>query len=201
MQDGCKVYIDSYMASKEWCFKVIWITFKNHLVESSLTTKTKRPWHSEIPQPFIHYILSCVRTPHMNIISIEIAFGWRLSHIWLHSTLEGPWFHYIHDFGGVLGQPLDHVLLGCHNFMVTALGSCVSGGPLFPFWFRLFYLSLFLFFAFSGPGIPWARRSWRHLRRPRERVRVTWRGASGSGAWRGWGARLLRAGIPRRYIY
>jgi hypothetical protein len=28
------------------------------------------------------------------------------------------------DFGGVLGRPC--FLLGCHNFMVTALGSCVK---------------------------------------------------------------------------
>ena len=32
----------------------------------------------------------------------------------------------LHDFGGVLGEPLDKCLLGCHNFMVTALGSCVK---------------------------------------------------------------------------
>ena len=30
-----------------------------------------------------------------------------------------------HDFGGVLGRPLD-TLVGSHNFMVTALGSCVK---------------------------------------------------------------------------
>ena len=29
------------------------------------------------------------------------------------------------DFGGVLGRALEHFLLGSHNFMVTALGSCV----------------------------------------------------------------------------
>ena len=42
----------------------------------------------------------------------------------------------LHDFGGVLGRPLDTFLLGSHNFMVTALGSrvkwplllCESGG-------------------------------------------------------------------------
>ena len=32
----------------------------------------------------------------------------------------------LHDFGGVLGRPFGHFLLGCHNFMVTALGSCVK---------------------------------------------------------------------------
>ena len=34
----------------------------------------------------------------------------------------------LHDFGGVLGQPSDTFRLGSHNFMVTALGSCVKQG-------------------------------------------------------------------------
>ena len=32
----------------------------------------------------------------------------------------------LHGFGGVLGRPLNTFLLGSHNFMVTALGSCVK---------------------------------------------------------------------------
>ena len=37
MQDGCKVYMDSYMASNESCFIVTWTIFKNHLLEAGLT--------------------------------------------------------------------------------------------------------------------------------------------------------------------
>ena len=37
MQDGCKVYMDSYMASNGSCFMVTWIIFKNHLLEVGLT--------------------------------------------------------------------------------------------------------------------------------------------------------------------
>jgi hypothetical protein len=37
MQDGCKVYMNSYMASNESCFMVTWIIFKNHLLEVGLT--------------------------------------------------------------------------------------------------------------------------------------------------------------------
>jgi hypothetical protein len=33
MQDGCKVYVDSYMASNGSCFMVIWIIFKDYLLE------------------------------------------------------------------------------------------------------------------------------------------------------------------------
>jgi hypothetical protein len=35
--DGCKVYMDSYMASNESCVTVTWTIFKNHLLEAGLT--------------------------------------------------------------------------------------------------------------------------------------------------------------------
>jgi hypothetical protein len=37
MQDGCKVYMDSYMAPNGSRFMVTWIVFKNHLLEVGLT--------------------------------------------------------------------------------------------------------------------------------------------------------------------
>ena len=37
MQDGCKVYMDSYMASNGSCFMITWTNFKNHLLEVGLT--------------------------------------------------------------------------------------------------------------------------------------------------------------------
>jgi hypothetical protein len=37
MHDGCKVYMDSYMASNGSCVMVTWIIFKNHLLEVCLT--------------------------------------------------------------------------------------------------------------------------------------------------------------------
>ena len=37
MQDGCKVYMDSYMASYESCFMVTRTIFKNHLLKVGLT--------------------------------------------------------------------------------------------------------------------------------------------------------------------
>jgi hypothetical protein len=39
MQDGCKVYVDFYMASNESCFMITWTIFKNHLLEVGLNTK------------------------------------------------------------------------------------------------------------------------------------------------------------------
>ena len=32
----------------------------------------------------------------------------------------------LHDYGGVLGWPFGHFLLGSHTLMVTDLGSCVK---------------------------------------------------------------------------
>jgi hypothetical protein len=37
MQDGCEVYMDSYMASNGSCFMIIWIISRNHLLEVGLT--------------------------------------------------------------------------------------------------------------------------------------------------------------------
>jgi hypothetical protein len=36
MQDECKVYMDSYMASNGSWFMVIWNNFENHLLEVGL---------------------------------------------------------------------------------------------------------------------------------------------------------------------
>jgi hypothetical protein len=35
--DGCRVYMGSYLASNESCFMVTWIVFKNHLLYVDLT--------------------------------------------------------------------------------------------------------------------------------------------------------------------
>ena len=37
MQDGCKVYMDSYMASNGPCFMITWTIFKNHFLEVGLS--------------------------------------------------------------------------------------------------------------------------------------------------------------------
>jgi hypothetical protein len=93
MQDGCKVHLDSYMASKVSCFMVTWIIFKSHIFEVGLA-KIGWPWHSKRSQPLIYSIFLCVRTP-MNRHSLKIVFGWEQGHIWVHSRLEGPWPHYM----------------------------------------------------------------------------------------------------------
>ena len=37
MQDGCKVYMDSYKVSNGSCFMIILTIFENHLLEVGLT--------------------------------------------------------------------------------------------------------------------------------------------------------------------
>ena len=42
MQDGCKVYMDSYMALSGSCFIVTWTIFENHLLEVGLTQNLEK---------------------------------------------------------------------------------------------------------------------------------------------------------------
>ena len=87
--------MDSYMASNGSCFMVPWTVFENHPLEVGLIqNRPGRPQDSEHSQLLVCSILSCVRT-RMNRNSIEIAFGWGPGHIHLHTTLEGPWPHYV----------------------------------------------------------------------------------------------------------
>ena len=63
MQDGCKVYMDSYIASNGSCFMVNWTIFKYHLLEVGQTQNQEtKLWHSKCSQPLVYSILSYVRT-------------------------------------------------------------------------------------------------------------------------------------------
>jgi hypothetical protein len=57
IQDGCKVHMDSYMASNGSCFMVTWIIFKNHLLEVGLThnRETMALWMLTIVDLFYFY--------------------------------------------------------------------------------------------------------------------------------------------------
>ena len=69
MQDGCKVHMDSYMASNGSCFMVTWTSFKNHLLEVGLT-QNRETMALRTSQPLVYFILSCVRT-RMNRNSLK----------------------------------------------------------------------------------------------------------------------------------
>ena len=89
MQDGCKVC----MASNGSCFMITWTIFKNHLLEVG-RTQNGRPWRSECSPPSIYSIFIMIEDPHEQEF-IEIGFARGSGHVWLHTTLEGPWPHYM----------------------------------------------------------------------------------------------------------
>ena len=93
MQGGCKVYMGSYVASNGSCFMVIWTTLKNHLLEVGLTQNRETKALRMLTTVDLFYFIVC-ENPHESKI-IEIAFGWGPSYIWLHTTLEDPWPHYM----------------------------------------------------------------------------------------------------------
>ena len=93
MQDRCKVYMDSYMASNGSCFMCTWTIFKNHILKVGLTHNREIMTLRTLTTVGIFYYIMC-KNPH-DYTFIEIAFGWGPGQIWLHTTLEGPWPHYM----------------------------------------------------------------------------------------------------------
>jgi hypothetical protein len=105
MQDGCKVHMDFYMASNGSCIMVTWIIFKNDLLEGGLTQNRESIYgtpnaHNRWFIPFYHV---------WGLAWIEIHWN----NIWLrarsHMTSHYAWGSVttLHDFGGVLGRPLN----------------------------------------------------------------------------------------------
>jgi hypothetical protein len=83
MQDGCKVYMDSYMASNG-------VMFRGRL------DYFQKPRDRGIPNAHnCGFILLYHAWGPAWINIIEIAFGWGPGHMWLHITFEGPWPHYM----------------------------------------------------------------------------------------------------------
>ena len=119
MQDGCNIYIDSYMASNGWSFLSTWTIADNRLLE---TKKPGRPWHSECPQPLIYSIMIMCENPHEQNF-IEMAFGWGPGQVWLHAILEIPWPHEMS-----LGRPLN-TFFWALTISWSRLLACVQSGP------------------------------------------------------------------------
>jgi hypothetical protein len=123
MQDGCKVYMDSYMASYESCFMVTCIIFQIHLLEVGLTQNLET-----MALPTLTTVGSSYFTTSENPTWIDIHWNsiWSRtrSHVTSHYTRGSVTT--LHDFGGVLGRTLDTFFWALTYFMVTALGSCVK---------------------------------------------------------------------------
>ena len=63
MQDGCKVYMDVYMASSGACFMVPWTILKNHLFEVALTQNWETMALQTLTTVGLFYFIMC-EDPH-----------------------------------------------------------------------------------------------------------------------------------------
>ena len=105
-QDGCKVHMDSYMASNGSCFMITWTIFKKKiLLETSLTqnqekTMALRTLTAVDYVLFYHVWGSAWIEIHRNSILLRARSHMASHHTW------GP-VTTLHAFGGVLGRPLD----------------------------------------------------------------------------------------------
>ena len=59
MQDGCKVYMDSYVALNGSCFTVTWFIFKNYLLEVGLTQNWETMALRNLTTVDLFYIIMC----------------------------------------------------------------------------------------------------------------------------------------------
>ena len=118
MQDGCKVYMDSYMASNGSCFMVTWTIFKNHLLEVGLTQNWETMTLQTLTTVDLFYFIMC-EDPHEYKFMVEgpVTYDFTL-HLRIHDHTTWFWRCVETAFG--------HYLLGSQNFMVTALSSCVK---------------------------------------------------------------------------
>ena len=93
MQDECKVYMASYMALNGSCFMVIWIIFKNHLLEVGPTQNQETMALWTLITVNLLYFIMCEDHAWIEIHGKSIWL--RAGHIWLHTTLEDPWPYYM----------------------------------------------------------------------------------------------------------
>ena len=93
MQDGGKVYMNFYMASNGSCFMVTWTIFKYHLLEAGLTPNRETMALRTLTTIDLFNFIRCEDLHEEKLV--EITFGWGPGHIWLHTTLESPWPHYM----------------------------------------------------------------------------------------------------------
>ena len=126
VQDGCKVDMDSYVTSKGQYFMVTWILFlflkKPRL---GFRPRTKLGDHGT-PNAHNRWFILHYHAWGPAWIGIHWNSIWlkARSHMTSHYTWES--MTTLHDYGGVLGRPLDAFFWDSHNVMITALGSCVK---------------------------------------------------------------------------
>ena len=135
MQDGWKVYMDSYMTSNgSWVRgQLDWFFFLNHLLEVGLKQNWGIMGLRTLTTIDLSYLVMC-EEPHEHKF-IEIAFG--LGSSTYEFTLHWGPVTTLHDFGCVLGRLLDtffwaptiscsHLLAHAWSFdYASSLGTCL----------------------------------------------------------------------------
>ena len=123
MQDECKVYMVSYMTLNGSCFMVTWTIFKNRLLKVGMTqnreTMALRTLTTGWFILFYQVWGSVGIDIHWNGMWLKDPFTYDFT---LHLRPRG----HTRWFWRCVGTAFGHFLLGSHNFMVTALGSCVK---------------------------------------------------------------------------
>ena len=104
MQDGCKVYMASCMASNRSCFMVTWTILKNYHLEGGLTQNRKTMALQTIITIDLFYFIMCEDFTwieiHRNSIWLRALSHMASRYTWGSMTT-------LHDFVGILGPPLD----------------------------------------------------------------------------------------------
>ena len=123
MQDGCQVYMDSYMASNGSCFVVTGLCSKTTSWRQ-VQHKTKRPWYSERSQSLILFYHAWGPEwieIHWNIKLVEGPITLASHYTWGSVTI-------VHDVGGLMGRPLD-TFFWALRIAWSWLLACVWSGP------------------------------------------------------------------------
>ena len=125
IQDGCKAYMNSYMASNGSCFMVTWTIFRNHLLEKPPNTKPGDHGtlnaHNRCLIPFYHACGPAWIEIHWNSIWLRARSPMASHYTWRSVTT-------LHDFGGVLGWPWD-TLFWALTMPWSRLLACMWSGP------------------------------------------------------------------------
>ena len=100
MQDGCKVYMDSYTTSNGSCFMVT--------LTIGVMPNTKPGDHGtpNAHNRWLIYFIMCEGGPAWIDIHWNSSIWLRPNHIWIHNYTRGS-VTTLHGFGGAVGQPLD----------------------------------------------------------------------------------------------
>ena len=75
MQDGCKVYMDSYMTSNASCFMVTCIIFKNHLLEVGLIQNQETMALRTLIIVILFYFIMCGTCMNRNSLKYHLVEG------------------------------------------------------------------------------------------------------------------------------